>query len=35
MPPTRVHHVVADLKDRILAGELMAGTKLPSESQAQ
>jgi GntR family transcriptional regulator, transcriptional repressor for pyruvate dehydrogenase complex len=33
MPPTRVHRVVADLKDRILAGELMPGTKLPSESQ--
>lgn len=33
MPPTRVHRVVADLKHRILAGELLPGTKLPSESQ--
>jgi DNA-binding FadR family transcriptional regulator len=33
MAPTRVHRVVADLKGRILAGELSPGARLPSESR--
>lgn len=33
MASTRVHRVVADLKRRILTGELSPGAKLPSESQ--
>ena len=33
MPPTRVHRVVAALKDRILSGDLSPGSKLPSESR--
>lgn len=33
MTTTRAHRVVADLKDRILAGELPPGAKLPSESE--
>lgn len=33
MTTTRAHRVVADLKSRILAGELPPGAKLPSESE--